>query len=159
MARGETFARLGRRAEALPDWRQMAALGDGETHAELRSLRTLGLAQLGDHRRATAEVRELEADGREPVYSVYNNACVFSLSMREVRNDPTLTADQKEELADQYGKEAYDRVVKMRAADFFLRPGMLKTMRDDTDMKPLEARADYRELLQQLEKEVRPPVQ
>jgi tetratricopeptide (TPR) repeat protein len=157
MARGETLARLGRRDRALDDWKQMAELGKGQNHADLLGMRALGLAQLGYHRQATAEVRALEALGREPAYSIYNYACVFALSMREVGNDPTLTAAHKEELADRYGREAYDRMVKMRNVGFFRSPGMVKALTEDTDMKSLEARADYRKLVEDLEREARPP--
>jgi tetratricopeptide (TPR) repeat protein/tRNA A-37 threonylcarbamoyl transferase component Bud32 len=157
MARAETLVRLKRREEAMPDWRRMAELGDRQTHAELRSLRTLGLAQLGKHARAVAEVRELEADGREPVYSVYNNACVFALAIRAIQTDQALTPADRQRLAEQYGSEAVERLTQMKAKGYFRHPGMVDYLKEDTDIDPLRDRADFRALERELEQEARPP--
>ena|GEM_PF-1929330 len=155
MARAETLVRLKRREEAIPDWRRMAELGEGRTDAELRSLRTLGLAQLGDHARATAEVRDLEADGREPVYSEYNHACVFSLAIRAVQADHSLSAADRQKLAEQFGREAVARLTRMKADGFFRSPGMADYLKRDTDMDPLREREDFRALVLEVERERR----
>jgi hypothetical protein len=157
MARAETLVRLGREPEARKDWERMAALGADQTHAELRSLRTLGLAHLGDHAGATAEVEAMTTVGKEPVYSEYNNACVYSLSMRAVRDDTALPVEERKRLAEQYGERAVALLTKMRVNKFFQSSGAVEYLKTDTDMNPLKEREDFQHLLKELEGEVRPP--
>jgi hypothetical protein len=54
----------------------MVELGEGQTNIDTRIWRAQGLANLGEHEKAMAEVEEMVASRREPQYSQYNVACV-----------------------------------------------------------------------------------
>jgi serine/threonine protein kinase/tetratricopeptide (TPR) repeat protein len=152
--RADALVRLGRRPEAEKDWRQMAELGAGQDHADLRTNRALGLAHLGDHQGATAEVYALQASGRESSYGRYNFVCVFALAARAAQNDPTLLPDRRNQLAVKYGAEAVQVLARMKSAGFFrTAPGLLEYLKADSDLEPLRPRADYQALLHELEKE------
>jgi Flp pilus assembly protein TadD len=152
-ARAETLVRLGRRPEAIHDWQRIVTLGEGQNNSELRSLRAVALAHLGDHARATAEVKSLQATGKEPAMSLYNFACVYALSLRAARQDPALSPAERDRLAEQYGAYAVELVVKMRSAGFFKGSGVLEGFKKDTDLEPLRERADFQRLLQELTRE------
>jgi hypothetical protein len=156
MNRVETLIRLGRRAEAIQDWQRMTELGEGQQHSELRVQRALGLAHLGDHRRATAEVKAMEATGREAQQSVYNFVCVYALSLRAVRDDPGLSPTERNALAAEYGAHAVGLLAKMRSAGFFKSPGVVDHLKRDTDMEPLHQRADFQALVRELKRETGP---
>ena len=153
MNRAETFVRQGRRSEAVHDWKRMVDLGEGQKRAELRVNRAMALAQLGDHARATAEVEDMLKGGSVPFYSHYNFVCVFSLSVRAVRDDAALFQAQRDELAKKYGAEAVKLLGRMKADRFFGSSGVVEYMKNDTDLDPLLERADYKKLLQELERE------
>jgi hypothetical protein len=154
--RAETLIRLGRRAAAIQDWQRMAELGEGQQHSELRVQRALGLAQLGDHRRATAEVKAMEATGQEAQQSVYNFVCVYALSLRAVRDDPGLSPAERNALAEKYGAFAVSLLDKMRSAGFFKSRALVDYLKRDTDMEPLHQRADFQALVRELERQTGP---
>jgi tetratricopeptide (TPR) repeat protein len=154
--RAETIIRLGRRTEAIQDWRRMAELGERQQHSELRGNRALGLAQLGDHRRATEEVKAMEATGLEGQQSVYNFVCVYALSLRAVRNDSGLSPTERNALAEEYGAHAVGLLAKMRSAGFFKSRGLVDYLKRDTDMEPLHQRADFQALVREMEQETGP---
>jgi serine/threonine protein kinase len=154
--RAETYIRLHRPPDAVKDWQAIVMLGEEQSQpeaSEIRGNRALALAHLGEHTRATAEVKAMQATGREPAFSLYNFACVYSVSVRAVGNDPALSPPERTKLADEYGACAVEFLAKMRLAGIFQSRGVLEYLKKDTDMEPLQPRADFQALLKNLEAE------
>ncbi len=151
MDRAETYLRLKRTSEASEDRKRRAALGEGQTHVDLRMGRAMALAQLGDHAAAVKEVEALAASGLEAQQSLYNTACVYSLSTVGAQKDDSLSEQERAELVEKYGKRAVELLRQARQAGFFA-PGVISHVENDTDMSPLSERADFNELLTDLKR-------
>jgi tetratricopeptide (TPR) repeat protein len=151
MARAGTLLQLGREDEARKDWERMVELGEDQTNIDTRIWRAQGLAHLGEHEKAISEVEEMLAGRREPQYSQYNVACVFSICSRTVNQDDDLSADERRSLAQDYAARAVRMLVLAHELGFFNTPGFVEVLKTDPDIKPLESRQDFKALVRELE--------
>ncbi len=70
-----------------------------------------------------------------------------------MRNDRSVPAAQREELAEKYGSEAVQWMQKARSMAYLSSPSTRYLLTDDRDLDPLRTRGDFQALLaRQMEK-------
>jgi tetratricopeptide (TPR) repeat protein len=136
--RAEALSRLGRYADAAPDWDRALALAP-EPHKDFFRLGLAdSLARAGAHARATAGAEKLiKKHGNNPIV-LYNSACVYAVSARV--KDKGLAeryAARAVGLLGEAVKHGYQEVVHLEK---------------DPDLEALRGRSDYTELLQRARK-------
>jgi serine/threonine protein kinase len=135
--RAETLDKLGRPADALPDWDRAVALERGPNHLKFRWQRVACLARAGQHARATAEADELAGEKQVSADAAYNLACVYSLS--------SAVADQ---VPDRERYAARALALLRQAAQKGYRD--VANMRKDTDLDPIRNRSDFQGMMTDL---------
>jgi serine/threonine-protein kinase len=143
--RARALDRLGRYAEAVPDWEQALALNHEKPRdGWFRLQRAASLARAGQQAQATAAVDEVLQRGNTNSGTLYDAACVYALAAAQAAKDaPPNTSS--------LGAEQY-----ARRAMTLLRQAVQKGYKDaahmkkDSDLDPLRQRADFQKLLQDL---------
>jgi tetratricopeptide (TPR) repeat protein len=148
--RGEALNRLGRHAEALPDWERAIGLSTGRKLIPLRLGRALTLARLGDHARATAAAEEMAQRNSLTAEDTYNLACVFSLAAVPQLGNFEPRAEPEGQ-AERHAARAVALLRKAKAAGYFKEPANIEQLKKDSDLNPLRLREDFRKLLEALE--------
>ena len=133
--RADVLTRLGRYAEALPDWEKAVELTEGPARAGLRLQRALVLARLKEHARAAAEADELARARDAGASTLYGLACVFALSA------PAAGDDRAQ--AEAYAARAVELL--RRAADAGFKD--VERLKKDADLDALRSREDFQALL------------
>ena len=82
-------------------------------------------------------------------------ACVFSISLEAAKQDETLTAKQRRELADQYAQEAMELLGKAQQRGCFDKAGQIRHLKEDSDLDPIRMREDFQDLVRRLEQQPR----
>jgi tetratricopeptide (TPR) repeat protein len=102
---------------------------------------------LGDHAAAVDAANQMVEAAGDPAHDVYSAAGVWGYCVGVAQNDPTLSEDQRNELARKYGDRALDL---LRQA---VRNGYkdIEHMKKDNDLAPLRSREDFHKLLNELE--------
>ena len=103
-----------------------------------------------DHTRATAEADEVTTKTVVSGGTLYDAACVFSLSNTAAMNDETLPQKQRHELAQQYAIRAVELLTEARESGFFDKPANVERMKKDSDLDPIREEAGFKKLMEQL---------
>jgi tetratricopeptide (TPR) repeat protein len=145
--RANALTRLARHGEAAQDWGRALELAAGPARPFLRLQKALALAHAGDHAQADAEA-DAEADALAEAKDVnagtlYDLACVYSLSSAAVKSDA--------KLADRYAARAVELLRQAVAKGW----KDIDHLKEDTDLDPLRSRDDYRKLLKELEEKAK----
>jgi serine/threonine protein kinase len=158
--RGQLLSKLGRDAEALPDFDRAVELAPGSLPpgapvaasgvANLKVLRLCALARTGRYAEAVEAVAR-EGDAKATGGDEYNRACVFALSAAAAAQDETLPASERASRAERFAAEAVARLRRSAELGHFKPAGRVQHLKDDHDLDALRDRADYRELLRSLE--------
>lgn len=156
-SRAQALCALKRYAEALPDWDRALVLDEGPNHEELRLNRAEALARAGRHAQATAQADALAKEKGLQAGTVYQLACIFSLSSAVVHSDTGLPRADREKLTREYTTRALELLARAQAAGYFQSPAALETMKKDEDLDPLRGRDDFRKLLKEWERETASP--
>jgi tetratricopeptide (TPR) repeat protein len=141
--RAETLYRLQRPAEAVRDWDRAIELDTGSQRNSLRLQRALSLVRGAEPARAVAEANDLAAAKEASDAVLYDGARVCSLASAE------RTADAN--MKDQYALQAVAFLRQAQAKGYFKDPARVEHLKKDTDLEPLRSRADYQQLLAELE--------
>jgi hypothetical protein len=124
-------------------------LDEGSKRNSFRLQRALSLVRAGEPARAVAEANELAGAKEASDGMLYEAACVCSLASAE-RN---AEANVKE----QYALQAVAFLRQAQAKGYFKDPARVEHLTKDRDLGPLRSRADYQQLLADLQgKESRP---
>jgi hypothetical protein len=108
------------------------------------------LADAGLHARVAAEVEALVGEKVEGD-PLYNLACCLALSVGPARADAALPMDQRATLAERYAGRAVALLQRLQANGYFKGPQRVEMLKTDTDLEVLRLRADFREVLRQVE--------
>jgi tetratricopeptide (TPR) repeat protein len=137
--RASALERLKRHREAVKDWDRALELAEGKAHTWLRIQRAYALVWAGDLKAATAQAEDLAREPKAAAGTVYDAACVFALAGASAQKDTKQVED--------YARRA---VALLREA---VRKGYNKLdhIRRDSDLDSLRQRADFREVLKELE--------
>jgi tetratricopeptide (TPR) repeat protein len=150
--RGCEYTELRRYREARADLERLPA-DDWSTQADLyRSLSAMVLAKLGEHKEAAAKAEALAQKTDLRADALFHLALAFTASIAAVRQDPKLSAMEKDQLANHYGSRAMALLGRTRSTGFFTDPAMVRELRIAfLDWGPLYSRADFKKLLAELE--------
>jgi serine/threonine-protein kinase len=141
-------ARLGRHAEAIAACDRAIRLVDGVDRDRVRILRVLAIARSGDYARAAVEAETLAEGTSIPVGErSYDFACVDALVSAAARNDPKLEPAERSKRSEQLAARAMLLLDRSRIAGYFLDPGPVHRLLEDTDLDPLRARPDFQLLI------------
>lgn len=147
---------LGRREEAGAAYRKALALFEGlardfpaipEYRQELVQVQvkhSVFLARMGKHTKAVAEANVLAEPQGVKASTLYSLSCVFSLCSAAVKIDA--------KLADQYATRGVELLRQAVAKGF----KDVTYIKKDTDLDPLRSRDDFKKLLSDLEKAIKP---
>jgi tetratricopeptide (TPR) repeat protein len=145
-SRAQALAALERKQEALADYDRAIKLEDGPNHTALRLERADTLAHLGKHAEATAEADALAREEVIEAESLYQSACIFSISSEAVHRDTKISAADRQKLSAQYAARAVELLARSHAAGYFKDPAHLQTLKKDSDLDPLRSREDFKNL-------------
>ncbi len=149
--RALAFARLGRDAEAIPDWERALELGNSSTPEVIRSglaRSRLGRAQADKNAAACrAAAAEYEAVKGTDAEWLYNAACNRAVCAAVIPVDPKTPAAVATGLAKEEADKAMAWLVKAVAAGW----GDVAHMKTDIALSPLRDRADFKKLMTELE--------
>jgi hypothetical protein len=137
----------GRHAEALKDWGRAIQLAEETNRPGLRVQRALTLARLGRHRQARGEVDALARSPAAPGALLYQGARVYALSAAAAPQE----ADGAER-AQPYARQAVALLLRSRQAGYLKGAAAIEALQTNPDFQSLRPRADYRRLLDSLEK-------
>jgi tetratricopeptide (TPR) repeat protein len=136
--RARALTKLRRYADAFKDWERALDLADERSRNSLRLGQAMTLAHVKEHAKATAEADAL-ADAKEAsADTLYDAACVYSLSSSAVLGD----AKQ----AEQYAARAVALLRQAVAKGY----KNVEHMKNDTDLDALRQREDFKKLIQEL---------
>jgi serine/threonine-protein kinase len=144
---------LGRHAESLRAIDRALQFAAAPQRDRLRLGRAAALARAGDHARATAEANALAQSKRLRGDTLYDLACVWSVASAAARRDTKLPTPDRDQLAERYTSRAIALLTKTLAAGYFKLPAKVEHLKKDKDLDPLRARADFKKLLAELERE------
>jgi serine/threonine protein kinase len=153
-SRSGALTRLGRHAEAVRALDRAVALVDGAARDLLRCHRAFALARLGDHARATAEAADLAGQASLSAGNLFTLVGVQAQAVTAVLRDPQLGEEERKRLAEQYAARAVRWLKRARATGQLHLPLALGSLRADAEFAPLRGRADFQQVLAELEKEV-----
>ncbi|RUL81809.1 serine/threonine-protein kinase [Tautonia sociabilis] len=148
-ARAQALMSADRLSEASADWDRVIALADPTPRLiSFREAQAICLARSGDHRRAVALVRELDAPPVPAGTSVsptqrYNTACVLALASAAASADTSLPPADRDSLARSLADEALDQL----ADALLLDPSLSSLASSDPDLLPLAPLDRFQELL------------
>jgi serine/threonine protein kinase len=154
--RARTLSKLARLEPAFSDWQRALDLDDGKRHIHIRAGRAATIAQSGDHARAIAEVEELAGgkDVKPGLLSRLGFACAHASVA--VQKDDKLPAGERADLAERYAARAVAFLNQAHAGGHLKNVMFLREFQTDTDLDPLRKRADFLELLAEVEREASP---
>jgi tetratricopeptide (TPR) repeat protein len=140
--RGDTFRRLEKHFEAVPDYDRALELDEGSMRAEIRLCRADCLLHIGKISEAGAEADDLAksvSDGG----SLYDVGCIYSLASHK-------TAEHA--FKERYSTRAVTTLREAIAKGY----KNIAHMKKDTDLDPLRGREDFKKLITELERSQQP---
>jgi serine/threonine-protein kinase len=138
-------------AAEVKDWDQALEIDPGPHRGFYRWKRARALVRQGDHVQAVAEAMDLARDKTTTEFTVHDLACVCSLAAAAVPKDGGLQADEQKRLAELYAVQAVALFWQAREAGFFKEWANVARMKNDTDLRALHQREDFKKLLRELE--------
>jgi hypothetical protein len=138
-------------ADAVADWDRVVELAAEPERTFRRGERAAALAHAGQHARAAAEADAL-LQGSPSDRVLFNLAVTFTSCITAARADSQLSAAQKAAVEDRYGAQVVALLRRLHARGFFKDAYHRRLLKeDDPNANPLRARADYRELIHEIE--------
>jgi tetratricopeptide (TPR) repeat protein len=143
-----TQCSAGRCAEALAAWDYALELDSGEHRDEFLAQQAVCRACLGDHAGAAAAARTATTKTPKITGVWYNAARAYAQCCTAVMHDEHLSTNQRQELAEQYAREALEQL-RLAAADrmFVDFQLSLRRLETDKDLDPLRSRPAFQKLL------------
>ena len=145
VGRAQALTQLGRYDEAVSDWGEAIAFAEERDRVFFRVQRAIARAKAKDHVKATEEAEELVSDASASGVTLYNVACVFSLSSRAAADDLSVIDEERHELSDQYAARAVELLAEARDIGYFNKPAV-EHLEKDSDIDPLRDRPDFQKL-------------
>jgi serine/threonine protein kinase/tetratricopeptide (TPR) repeat protein len=146
-ARAQALTELARFADATRDWERALELDDSPRRARARLARAAGLARV-EPGKAVAEVEAVLQGGALGPDDLYCAACAYALSAGRTPDAGS---------AEAYAVRAVALLRQVRATGYFNNPAPAERLRKkDPDLEPLRGRADFQQLVADLEAKLKP---
>lgn len=145
--RADTLAKLGRHAEAVPDWDRAVDLADRDRRATLRAGRAVSLARLGQHSRAAAEVSALVAEYTDRTDLLLQLVQVLAVSASAAGTDGTCTPQERLALRESYATSAVSLLRAAHKAGLLKEATIRKSLTNHADFEALQPRPDFKVVL------------
>jgi tetratricopeptide (TPR) repeat protein len=142
-----TLEDLKKHDEALAQIEATLPICNPKERVNQRFLRGLIQARAGRHEPAAAEARSLAKEPGLDAETLYNLACILSLSAAAARADTQLSGARQNELATTYSHDAIGLIDRSLSEGKFPKKELLYQLSKDTDMDPIRASAEFKELL------------
>lgn len=139
----EALTRLGRHADALPDWDRAIDLTEGPTPPNMRLQRAIALVHLKQYSRATAEATILASAANANADTLYDAACVYALSGAAAQDDPT------------HAESCANRAIALLRQAIAKGWKNAEHLKTDRDLDSLRRRDDFQKLVAELEHEAK----
>jgi tetratricopeptide (TPR) repeat protein len=144
--RAQLYSNRGQFKEALADWDRAAADAISDDTRKIVQLFRAGLlTRLGDHAAAAAAATELALNPKLAGADQYNLACTFAQCIPPALADRSLDAIERDRRADEYARQAVQRLEAAREAGYFRDPRAVSHLAADADLEPLHSRPAWRE--------------
>jgi tetratricopeptide (TPR) repeat protein len=150
--RAEVLAVLNRHTEAIRDWDQALRLAEPADRFGLHLNRTLAQARAGQHRQASMEAESLAEKATHSGKTLFQLACVYSLSAAAAGRDAQRTPDEQTKLAHDYAARAVEMLSQARETGYFKTPDHIDQLKQAADLNPLHPDAEFKKLLEELTK-------
>jgi len=152
--------KLLRHQEALPDWERARAYDDGKHWDEIWVHQAMTYARLGEHLRATGDMKALEARAaaeHKPVkgdsYCVM--AYVYALSAMAAAADAKLSPADRARFGAEHAAKAVELVRRLHAQGYFKDLKQIENLRRTPELEVLRQRNDFQELLRDMEQKLK----
>jgi serine/threonine protein kinase len=149
-AAGETEAARRAFGRAIELHDRLIAVMPERNSEPIRLLRARTHAKSGDHKQAVVEAEQLDSDQETAGRTLYNLACVFSLSAQAAADDQDHSQEERTRLEEQYAARAIKLLTRAREKGFF-DPPFADRMNKDTDFDPIRSREGFQKLVRELE--------
>jgi len=151
---------LGRHKEALPDWEQARAYDNGKYWDEIWVHQAMTYAHLGDHQRATGNVKALEARAAAEHKTLkgdtyYVMAFVYAVSAKAATDDPKLSAADRTRLVPEYSARAVQLLHRLHGQGYFKELKEVEHLREVPELEGLRQRDDFQELLRKMQQNLK----
>jgi tetratricopeptide (TPR) repeat protein len=152
--------KLGRHKEALPDWERARAYDNGEYWDQIWVHQAITYARLGDHLRATGDMKALEARAAAEHKTVkggtyYVMAFVYALSATAAADDPRLSAADRARLDPEYSARAVQLFRRLHGQGHFKDLKEVEHLRQATELEGLRQRDDFQKLLGEMQQSLK----
>jgi tetratricopeptide (TPR) repeat protein len=152
--------KLGRHQEALADWERARAYDDGKYWDEVWAHQAVTYARLGDHARATGDMKALEsraAAEHKPIKETagYVMAQVYALSATAAAGDTRLAPADRARLGSEHAAAAVRLIRRLHAEGHFKDLKQVELLRTTPDLDVLRQRSDFQDLLRDVEQKVK----
>jgi len=124
-----------------------------ENRCLIETLFSIHLAQSGEHRRATAGVDEALVRSPRSGLALLYAACCYSVASEAAGRDSALPGADLAELVRRYQDRAVKLLYQTSETGLFQQPHQFEGLKSkDPDLAPLRHRADFRRLIEELER-------
>jgi serine/threonine-protein kinase len=113
------------------------------------------LGALAIYQKLAAQNPNVPAYQRDLGATLYNLALVSSVAAVAIAKDPKLSVAERKQSADEAAARAMEFLAKANAAGFFKTAANITAMKNDTHLRPLRGRTDFKKLLADLEEKAK----
>jgi serine/threonine-protein kinase len=150
--RALALSQLGRFSEARQALLQAGGYAPQPDAHELRYLRTLMAARLGDYANATAVADALAGEKSLAPPSLYELARVYSLAAEVSRHDSKLAPGERGRRPQHFAARAIELLHRIQAAGYFKSRPSLDRLKKEKDFDPIRSQEAFKRLLVELDK-------
>jgi serine/threonine protein kinase len=154
--RAQTFEKLGRPADALADWdRALELVSKKDFRRDVRLLRAVVTANLGDHAVALAVLEEFAKDPSKTGGLDYKRARLSAAVAAALRRDTAVPAADRDNRATALEARAVELLRQANSKGHFNPAFEANEFKEDPAFAPLRNRPDFQDLLRDVESKPR----